>query len=102
MKKAAKKAYKNALLTMLGVTRLVSRAEFSPPSKWLAVFENIRISSDIAHAKLSTIDEEVGEEFIEKEEIVQKKLGKEKFYSQKELEELKDNSKDIDVQMPRF
>ena len=102
MKKAAKRAYRDALLTLLGVTRLISRAEFSPPSKWLAVIENIRLSSNIAHAKLYKVDEEVGEEFFKKEEIVEKKFGNEKFYSADEVEELKANRDNIRVQIPRF
>lgn len=102
MKQTARKAYKNALLAMLGITRVLSRADFSLPSKWLAVFENIRISSDIAHAKLYELDEDVGEDFFEKEELVEKKFGDEKFYSVEEVEELKDNRKDIDIQLPKF
>jgi hypothetical protein len=102
MKNTAQKAYRNALLAMLGATRVLSRADFSIPSKWLSFFENIRISSDIAHAKLYEIDEEVGEEFFEKEELVEKKFGHEKFYSQEEVEELKENSKDIDIQLPKL
>lgn len=102
MKKTAQKAYRNALLALLGVTKMVSRADFTPPSKWLAVFENIRISSDIVHAKLYEIDEEIGDEFFEKEELLEKKIGSEKFYSVEEVENLKKNRKDIDIQMPRF
>lgn len=81
---------------------MVSRAEFSPPSKWLAVFENIRISSDILNAKLCEVDEEVGDEFFEKEELIEKKMGSEKFYSTEEIEDLKEKRKNIRIQMPRF
>lgn len=102
MKKTAKKAYRNLLLAMLGATRIVSRADFSPPSKWMAVFENIRISSDIAHAKLYEIDEDVGEEFFEKEDLIERKFGGEKFYSAEEFRRLKDSRKDIDIQVPRL
>jgi hypothetical protein len=102
MKQKIKNVYRKALLALLGLTHIVSRADYSFPSKWLAVFENIRISSDIAHAKLSTMDEQVEKEFLEKEEIMEKKLGNEKFYSQEELEYLKSNKGNIKVQMPRF
>lgn len=102
MKQKIKNAYKTALLTLLGLTRIISRTEFSIPSKWLAVFENIRISSDIAHTKLSTFDQEVEKEFLEKEEIMEKKLGNEKFYSQEELDYLKDNRNNIKVHIPSF
>lgn len=102
MKKHLKRAYRKALLASLGVTRVVSRADLSVPSKWLAVFENIRISSDMAHNKLSCFDEDVEKEFLEKEELMHKKLGKEKFYSQEELEYLKNNRKNINVHIPSF
>lgn len=49
------------------------------------------------HTKLSTLDEEVEEEFLEKEEIFEKKIGKKKFYSSDELEELKEKRKQIKV-----
>ncbi|MFT4892823.1 MAG: hypothetical protein ACI8Z7_000611 [Candidatus Nanohaloarchaea archaeon] len=102
MKKTARKAYRKALLALLGLTHIVSKADYTFPSKWLTVFENIRISSDIAHTKLSKVDEEVEKEFLEKEEIMEKKLGKEKFYSQEELDYLKANKGNISVQIPRF
>jgi hypothetical protein len=102
MKKKIRDVYRKTLLALLGVTHIVSRADYTFPSKWLAVFENIRISSDIAHTKLSTVDEEVEKQFLEKEEIMEKKLGNEKFYSQEELEYLKANKSNIKVQIPRF
>ncbi|PSH00201.1 MAG: hypothetical protein BRC28_00710 [Nanohaloarchaea archaeon SW_4_43_9] len=102
MKKTAKKAYRKSLLALLGLTRVVSRADFSIPSKWLAVFENIRISSDIAHTKLSKVDKEVEKEFLEKEELMEKKLGNQKFYSQEELEDLKANKSNINIHIPSF
>lgn len=102
MKKTAKIAYRKSLLALLGLTHLVSKADFSVPSKWLAVFENIRISSDIVHTKLSTVDKEVEKEFLEKEELMEKKLGNEKFYSQEELEYLKANKNNINVHIPSF
>ncbi|MFQ3275385.1 MAG: hypothetical protein ACI9LV_000199 [Candidatus Nanohaloarchaea archaeon] len=102
MKKKIRNVYRKTLLALLGLTHIVSRADYTFPSKWLAVFENIRISSDIAHTKLSTVDEEVEKQFLEKEEIMEKKLGNEKFYSQEELEYLKANKSNIKVQIPRF
>lgn len=102
MKKNIKNAYRKALLTLLGLTHIISRADYRFPSKWLAVFENIRISSDMAHTKLSTVDEEVEKQFLEKEEIMEKKLGNEKFYSQEELDYLKSNKNDVNVHIPSF
>ena len=99
--KAFHKIYQKTLITLLGVTRVLSKLDFNFPSKWLAVFENIRISSDILYVKLSSIDEEIGEEFIKKEDIIAKKLGQDKFYSVEELQELKQNRDDVDISVPR-
>ncbi len=85
------------MLTLLGATRALSRADFRPPSKLASMIESVRASSDILYFKLTSIDEEVGDEFIEKEEILEKRLGKEKFYSVQELQDLKDNRENIKV-----
>lgn len=68
-----------------------------PPTKWMIFLDSLRASSDMLHVKLSEIDEDVGNEFIRREEIFDKKIGKEKFYSTKELEELKSKSNNIKV-----
>ena len=102
MRETADKAYRNTLLLMMGLTRIISKADFSPPTKWLAVLENIRISSDILNAKLYEVDEDLGDEFVEKEQLLEKRLGSEKFYSQQEINDLKDKRNSIKIQMPRF
>lgn len=90
------------MILLLGATRALAKADLKLPSKWLAIFENVRISSDILHLKLSSLDKEMGEEFVEKEEIMAKRLGKQKFYSIEEIEELKDQRDEVDIQIPRF
>lgn len=100
--KLHEKIYRKSLIALLGFTRLLSKADFSVPSKWLAVFENIRISSDILYVKLSSIDEEAEEKILRKEDIIAKKLGQDKFYSLEELEHIKDNREDVEIQIPKF
>lgn len=97
MKKARikKTAYQNTLLALLGVTRAFAKADMHIPTKWLAFLDSLRASSELLHMKLSTIDEEVEDEFIWKEEMIEKRLGTEPFYSEEELEELKDNREKI-------
>lgn len=102
MAEIRKTLYRNALLTLLGATRAVARADFKPPTKWLTFFEGIQASSDMLYVKLSNLDEEVGDEFIEKEERIQMKLGKKKFYDEDEIKELKEKQDDIRVQKPKF
>lgn len=94
--------YRNVLLTLLGATRAVARANFKPPTKWLTFFEGVQASSDMLYVKLSNLDEDVGDEFIEKEERLEMKLGKKKFYDEDEIKELKEKQDDIHIQKPKF
>lgn len=89
MDRITKTVYRNTLLLLLGATRALGKIEFSPPTKWLSVVESVRASSDILYFKLSSLDEDVEKEFVQKEEIIEKRLGKEKFYSDTELNDLK-------------
>lgn len=102
MAKIRETLYRNALLTLLGATRAISRSDFKPPSKWLTFFEGIKVSSDMLYVKLSSLDEEVGNEFIEKEERLEMKLGKKKFYDENEIQELKEKQNDIRIEKPKF
>jgi len=89
--------YKSSLLTLLGVTRAVSSVEMNPPGKWVPFFDSLKASSDMAHCKISELDKEIGGEFAEKEELVEKRLGKKKFYSSEELEDVKDRKGEIRI-----
>lgn len=103
MQKIQDFVYRNTLLALLGFTRALSRADVNPPTKWMAFLDSLRASSDMLHFKLSKFDDEVGEEFFEKEEMFEKRVGKQKFYSQKELDRLKNRRKEIDLNhRPRF
>lgn len=102
MAKIQKTLYRNALLTLLGATRAVARVNFKPPTKWLTFFEGIRVSSDMLYVKLSNLDKDVGNEFVEKEELIEMRLGKKKFYDEDELQKLKEKQNEIDIQRPKF
>ena len=102
MSNVKKAVYRNALLTLLGATRAISRVDVNPPTKWLAFLDGLRVSSDMLYVKLSSIDNEVEEEFIQREELIERRLGKKKFYSENELQELKEKQDQIQIQKPRF
>jgi len=102
MAEIRKTLYRNALLTLLGATRAVARADFKPPTKWLTFFEGIKVSSDMLYVKLSNLDKDVGNEFIEKEELIEMKLGRKKFYDEDEIQELKEKQNEIDIQKTKF
>ena len=102
MAEIRKTLYRNMLLTLLGATRAIARADFKPPTKWLTFFEGVRASSDMLYVKLCNMDEEVGDEFIEKEELLEMKLGRKKFYDENEIQELKDKQEEIQIRKPKF
>ncbi|MFB6245849.1 MAG: hypothetical protein ABEJ03_05900 [Candidatus Nanohaloarchaea archaeon] len=89
--------YRYCLLTLLGATEAVSRADYNLPSKWQSIFEGFRASSGMAHGILSTVDEEVEEEYREKQEMLEKRLGKQKFYDSERLRELKRNYPEMET-----
>lgn len=92
-----KKVRKKILLASLGVTRAISSIDYNIPSKWLSVLNSVTVSSETAHARLSMLDEEVQKEYLEKEEMVERRLGKRKYYDDHEIEEIREeiNNKEL-------
>lgn len=92
-----KKARKKILLASLGVTRAISSIDYNIPSKWLSILNSVTVSSETAHARLSMLDEEVQKEYLEKEEMVERRLGKRKYYDDHEIEEIREeiNKKEL-------
>lgn len=97
LQKASNICYKYSLFTVLGITRALERADYHIPSKWYSILDSIRASSSILHGKVSTIDEDVEEEFREKEDMIDRRLGKKKFYDEKEVEKLRTKMERIDI-----
>lgn len=95
--RAKKTLYRYSLLTLLGVTEAVSRADYHVPSKWYSIIDSFRATSSVVHDMLSTVDEEVEQEYREKEEMLEKRLGKRKFYDEEEVKELKRNYQRMEV-----
>lgn len=75
---------------MLGVTGLFSRLDVHLPTKWYTFIETFRVSTSVAHSRLSVIDEEVGREYRTIEKDFERQLGLKSFYSPDEIEEIKD------------
>ncbi|MFB6193310.1 MAG: hypothetical protein ABEK00_03590 [Candidatus Nanohaloarchaea archaeon] len=84
---------KKMLLASLGATRVLSSIDYRIPSKWLTVFESVVVSSETAYARLSMLDEEVQQEYLEKEEMIERRLGKRKFYDDEEIEKIREQVK---------
>lgn len=101
MKKIAKKTYKLGMLTLISSTDIFSRVganlDDKMPGKWCYITENMTAFSSIAHCKLSEAEEDFTCEYIEKEDILKKKLGRKKFYSEEELDELKKRRKGVQI-----
>lgn len=94
---AKKIVYRYSLLTLLGATEVVSRADYHVPSKWYSIIDSFRATSSVIHDFLSTVDEEVEQEYREKEEMLEKRLGKRKFYDEEEVEQLKKNYPKMEI-----
>ncbi|WEL23532.1 hypothetical protein [Candidatus Nanohalovita haloferacivicina] len=88
---------KKLLLASLGVTRALSSIDYNIPSKWLSVIDSVTVSSETAHARLSMLDEEVQREYIEKEEMIERRLGKRKFYDDEEIDEIREQIKNTEL-----
>jgi hypothetical protein len=85
------------LLGSLASTRAISRTEFNVPSKWHSVLDNFRCISLMAYGKLSEIDSDVQKEVLEKEDMLDRRLGNKKFYDKNELDKLREMQEDIDI-----
>lgn len=96
-RKLRKRVRKKILLASLGVTRAISSIDYNIPSKWLSVIDSVTVSSETAHARLSMLDEEVQKEYLEKEEMIERRLGKRKYYDDHEIDEIREeiNKKEL-------
>ncbi|MFB6292215.1 MAG: hypothetical protein ABEI58_02365 [Candidatus Nanohaloarchaea archaeon] len=47
------------------------------------------------HERIAFMDEEVEQEFREKEDMLERRMGKKKFYSEEEIEELQQRIQEI-------
>jgi len=82
-------AYRKTLLLMLGVTGVFSRLDIHLPTKWYSLIETLRVSTSVAHSRLSVIDEEVEREYRTLEKDFERQLGLTSYYSPEEIEEIK-------------
>lgn len=90
-------AYKYSLFAVLAATRAFSRADYHLPTKWYSIIDSLQVSSGVLHERISSIDDEVEREFREKERMIDRRLGKEKFYSPDEIKEVREKIEDIKV-----
>lgn len=90
-------AYRSGYIGLLAATRLIGSLDISVPSKWLNVFEGVKASSNLAHSKLSTREEKLMKEYLEMESLIEKRVGRDTFYSEEELEILKTRKDSIDI-----
>lgn len=90
-------AYKYTLFTVLALTRAFSRADYHIPVKWFSVIDSLQVSSGILHERISKLDPEVERKFREKERMIDRRLGNEKFYSPEEIKEVREKLEDVKV-----
>lgn len=85
------------LVLSMGFCRLVSKLELNLPSKWISLLESVRTSANIVYGKLSSIDSEASEEVVKKENMIERRFGERKFYSEEDLEELSNKKGSISI-----
>lgn len=97
IKQYMEKAYRKALLAVLGATRAISIVEIDFPSRWKGLFDTIQVSSGLAYSTLSTLDEDVHREIQEWETRFERSFGDGKYYSEEDLERISQEFSKIDV-----
>lgn len=90
-------AYKYTLFMVLALTRAFSRADYHVPTRWYSIIDSLQVSSGILHERISTLDKDVEKKFREKERMIDRRLGKEKFYSPDEIKQVREKLEDIKV-----
>lgn len=90
-------AYKYTLFMVLALTRAFSRADYHIPTRWYSIIDSLQVSSGILHERISNLDEDVEKQYREKEQMIDRRLGKEKFYSPDEIKQVREKLEDIKV-----
>lgn len=88
LKKYTTKAYRKALLAILGVTRGLYKLDIDFPSRWKGLFDTLQVSSGLAYSTLSSLDEDVDREVQKWETRFERSFGKRKYYSEEELNKI--------------
>ena len=86
-----------SLFALLAVTRALYRADYHIPVKYYSVIDSMRESSGILHEKISFIDADVEKDFREKELAIDRRLGREKFYDENEIDRLRKNQDQLNI-----
>lgn len=89
---------KKLLMTSLGVTKLFSRTDPNLPVKWYSLYDSLRVSSEVVHARLAVMDEEVQQEYREREKQIERRLGRTKLYDDEEIQELQQKIDSIRIE----
>jgi hypothetical protein len=97
MKSLKRQVRRKVLMTSLGVTKLVAEADVAVPTTWHGFYNTVKLSSEIFHTRLSTMDRNVERDFRRIEERFGRKLGTRRLYSDEEIEELRDKIEEIEI-----
>lgn len=85
------------LLCLVFVTGALSRLDFGLPSKWSNFVDGLTASSGMAHLKLSTLDEDVLNDYLEAQRQLERRFGIESFYSKQEIEDVKERKASMKI-----
>jgi hypothetical protein len=82
---------------LLGKLNLIRKYDYGVPLRVSYFIDALSTSSDVAHTRISLIDEEVEREFREKTQMFERKIGIGHLYSREELKKLRDRRKEIEL-----
>jgi hypothetical protein len=82
--------YRNSLVSFLAVSRAVQRLDYPIYNHWKSFMETVKVSSDVFYAGVTFLDDDIEEEFEEKQEKVNSKLGIGKMYEKDQIDKLRE------------
>ena len=79
--------YRHSLLGFLAATSILQRLRYPVPNHWDRFLETLQVTSKVAYSRIILTDEEVEEEFREKQEKIEN-LKDRNLHSDKEIQKI--------------
>ena len=79
--------YRHSLLGFLAATSILQRLRYPVPNHWDRFLETLQVTSKVAYSRIVLTDEEVEEEFKEKQEKIES-LKDRNLHSDKEIQKI--------------
>ena len=79
--------YRHSILGFLAATSILQRLRYPVPNHWDRFLETLQVTSKVAYSRIVLTDEEVEEEFKEKQEKIEN-LKDRNLHSDKEIQKI--------------